>query len=191
MRLDRTRSLTLTLVGVGLLVVTTTSCGSDDEADAPDETTAATEAPASEEAPVATEAAAPSATATPSMPAGINYEGAGAVEFAITGGYEVSGTWDFVPAASYFDGSWWSLTFTDMNTPGSIVALSLAPDNMNFSFSDGTATIAGLPDQCTFDLAEQTAAGTSGSFECNGMSAITATSVSDDVSVTGSFDANV
>jgi hypothetical protein len=191
MRLHRPRSLTLTLVGVGLLVVTATSCGSDDEADAPDETIVETDAPASEEAPLATEVAAPSATATPSMPAEINYAGPGAVEFAITGGYEVSGTWDFVPAASYFDGSWWSLTFTDVNTPGAIVALSLAPDNMNFSFSDGTATIAGLPDQCTFDLAEQTAAGTSGSFECNGMSAITATSVTDDVSVTGSFDANL
>ena len=81
----------------------------------------------------------------------------------MSGGHETAGDWAFVPEASSFNAGWWSMSFTDPSIAGgSILALSLDPNNLNFSFGDGEVTVLGVPPDCTFDVAHQDSGGAAG-----------------------------
>ncbi len=179
-------TLVLSFVGLG--------CGAGDDAGSasdPDRDSAATTRDTSSEE---TDAGATDIGTEPD--AGANggdgdFDDHGGVTFTMSGGYEVSGSWAFVPEASLFAG-WWSMSFTDLSIGGgAILTLSLDPANLNVGFGDGKVSFVGLAPECTIDIEHQDASGASGSFDCEHLTGFTETGVADDISVSGSFDARV
>ena len=82
------------------------------------------------------------------------------------------------------------MSFTEASSDGAkVLALSLDPANTNFSFGDGEITIFGAAPQCSFNIDHQDSSGASGSFECAGLTAITAAGMANDVNVSATFDA--
>lgn len=97
----------------------------------------------------------------------------GTAQFTLSGGYEASGDWAFVPEASYFDGSSWALTFTDPSWDGDVlISMNLNPEVLNFAYADPEIGITGTNDNCSFDIDQQSASGASGSVECTDLTGI-------------------
>jgi hypothetical protein len=72
---------------------------------------------------------------------------------------------------------------------GSILALSLDPNNLNFSYGDGEVTVLGMPPECTFDVDHQDDGGAAGSFECTNLTGLTTTDTVGGISFSANFDA--
>jgi hypothetical protein len=174
-----------------LLACVTAACGGGDDDDAADEDAGSAAAPAATAAAVdeASESDA-GGQAENADAGGGNLGEHGGISFTMTGGHETSGEWSFVPEASSFDAGWWSMSFTDPSIAGgSILALSLDPDNLNVSYGDGEVTVLGMPPDCTFDVDHQDGGGASGSFQCANLSGITPTDTVGGISFSATFDA--
>jgi hypothetical protein len=182
------RAIVTTLV----LACVASACGGGDD-DAADEDAASSAAPAATAAAVVDNGAADSDSggqAANANAGGGNIGEHGGISFTMNGGHETAGDWAFVPEASSFNDGWWSMSFTDPSIEGgSILALSLDPNNLNFSFGDGEVTVLGVAPDCTFDVAHQDAGGAAGSFECTNLTGLTTTDSVGGVSFSANFDA--
>lgn len=187
-------ALMVALIGAG--------CGSDDNsgsaADTP-QSAAASELTTPLGAPVTEpDSAAVADTAAADSAAGdvagdvAEFGENGGVEFTISGGYDLSGKFVWIPVASSFAPGWWSMSFTEASADGAAVfTLSLDPANTNFSFGDGVVTIFGAAPQCSFDIDHQDSSGASGSLDCTGLTALTGTDMVGDVNVSATFVARM
>lgn len=120
----------------------------------------------------------------------VGTDGSGSIEFTLSGGSDASGTWEWVPAASYYSGSW-SLSFTDGATgrEASLITLSLVPDTPSISYTDTELTVVGTTPDCTFDIERQDEDGAAGSVECeNLMTMSTSGFVDGGTNLRASFD---
>jgi hypothetical protein len=116
----------------------------------------------------------------------------GGIEFTFSGGLEESGNYVWIPVASSYAPGWWAMSFTPPDTTSAkVFSLTLDPANSNFSFGDGVITIFGAAPQCSFDIDHQDSSGAAGSLDCTGLTAITASGMAADVSLSGTFDARM
>jgi hypothetical protein len=185
------RAIVTTLVLASAAVAAACGGGDDDAADgdasAPAATVAATAAEAADEQAADSDGGGQTENANAG---GGNLGEHGGISFTMSGGHETSGEWSFVPEASSFDSGWWSMSFTDSSMiGGTILALSLDPNNLNFSYGDGDATVLGMPPDCTITVDRQDSAGASGSIECSNLTALTATDSLGGVNFSANFDA--
>ena len=183
------RAIVTTLV----LACVAAACGGGDDDAADEDASAAGATIAATGAEAADEQAADSdggGQAENANAGGGNLGEHGGISFTMNGGHETAGEWAFVPEASAFQAGWWSMSFTDPSmTGGSILALSLDPNNLNFSYGDGEVTVLGMPPDCTFDVDHQDDGGASGSFECTNLTGMTTTDTVGGVSFSANFDA--
>jgi hypothetical protein len=116
----------------------------------------------------------------------------GSVTFTVTGDYETSGEFDFIPLASVFADGGWSATFTGASGD-SIIAMNTTPGSLIVSYGDLQVVIAGTEDGgCTFDFSRNDAGGLAGTFSCPGIAAGNSQTGSPiTVTFNGSFDAHV
>ncbi len=83
--------------------------------------------------------------------------GNGSITFTISGDYEMSGVFDFIPLGSVFANGGWSATFT--GTSGdALIAMNTTPGSVIVSYGDSQAVVPGTEDGgCTFDFTKNDA----------------------------------
>lgn len=114
----------------------------------------------------------------------------GSIVFVITGDYEVSDEYSFVPAASSFSNGGWSATFSDGGD--AIIAMNTFTGQATVTFGDGTAVVSGGETfGCTFNFTQNDSDGFAGSFLCDDLAAFTTAGASIVVDFSGTFDAHV
>ena len=156
---------------------------SDSESAAPEQTAA--------QAPPSTEANIDAADGVASEDA-VDFGDNGGIEFTFSGGHEESGEYVWIPVASVFTSGWWSMSFTPPNSESAkVFSLLLDPANTNFSFGDGEVTLFGAAPQCSFNIDHQDSSGASGSLDCTGLTALTASGMVADVNLSATFDARM
>jgi hypothetical protein len=91
----------------------------------------------------------------------------GSITFAISGDYEASGEFPFIPAASAFSNGGWSAMFSESGE--AIISMNTLPGGFSIAFGDSVVVITGIEsDGCTFDLSRNDSGGFAGNVECDG-----------------------
>ncbi|HAX81719.1 MAG TPA: hypothetical protein DCY40_04030 [Actinobacteria bacterium] len=141
-------------IAVAALALIATACGDDDAA--------TTTQPGSTGTTTATTAGTP--TTSGSAGGGAN----GSVTFQISGDYETSGEFPFVPQASAFSNGGWSATF-GLAGSEAILVMNTIPGTLTVSYGDTEVVISGIEGAgCSFDLDQNDSNGLVGSFACSG-----------------------
>jgi hypothetical protein len=140
-------------IAVAALSLIAAACGDDDAATttAPDDTNGSV--------------ATTTATTAGSTGGGAN----GSIIFEISGDYEASGEFPFVPAASVFSNGGWSASFAEDGS-NAIIAMNTIPGSLTVSYGDSEAVVIAIElVGCTFDMDQNDSSGLVGSFECEGI----------------------
>ena len=142
------------LIAVAALSLIAVACGDDDGA--------TTTQPDGTNGTVAT------TTATTAGSSGSGGGENGSVTFQISGDYETSGEFPFIPLASAFSNGGWSATFA-ADGSDAIFVMNTIPGSLTVSYGDTEVVITAIEAAgCTFDLAQNDSSGLVGSFACSG-----------------------
>ena len=142
------------LIAVAALSLIAVACGDDDGA-------TTTTAPDDTNGSVAT------TTATTAGSFGSGGGENGSVSFEISGDYETSGEFPFIPLASAFSNGGWSATF-GVDGSNAILVMNTIPGSLTVSYGDTEVVISAIEAAgCNFDLDQNDANGLVGSFACS------------------------
>jgi hypothetical protein len=139
------------LIAVAALSLIAVACGDDDGA--------TTTQPDGSNGTVAT---------TTATTAGSSGSGSGGTEGSeISGDYETSGEFPFIPLASAFSNGGWSATF-GVDGSDAILVMNTIPGSLTVSYGDTEVVITAIEAAgCNFDLDQNDANGLVGSFACS------------------------
>ena len=146
------RTMRILIAGAALSLIAA-ACGDDDASTttAPDDTNGS----------VAT------TTATTAGSTGSGGGENGSVTFQISGDYETSGEFPFIPLASAFSNGGWSATF-GVDGSDAILVMNTIPGSLTVSYGDTEVVISAIEAAgCNFDLDQNDANGLVGSFACS------------------------
>jgi hypothetical protein len=141
------------LIAVAALSLIAAACGDDDAS-----TTTA---------PDDTNGSVGTTTATTAGSTGSGGGENGSVSFQISGDYETSGEFPFIPLASAFSNGGWSATF-GVDGSDAILVMNTIPGSLTVSYGDTEVVITAIEAAgCNFDLDQNDANGLVGSFACS------------------------
>ncbi len=127
------------------------------------------------------------ATTTATTAGSIGGGSDGSIVFQISGGYERSGEFTFVPAASVFSNGGWSASFTG-DDDRSILSVVTIPGTFAVSFGDASVVVTGGEFLgCSFELTQNDSSGFAGSFSCDDLDGFTQAGTAITVDFSGSF----
>ena len=166
-----------------VLAVLLVACGGGSEAS----TTSAADSPATTSAgsPDTTGAEPTGSTQDAGGGGGSAGGGQGSLTYTVTGSVEDSGEAAFVPAMSFYDSGFWTMSFGGGEA---LIIVSLDPSTPSVNYTKGGNSVGGAA-ECEFDIARQDESGAEGSFECTDAPAVVAGAL-DTASISGSFSAN-
>ena len=146
------RTMRILIAGAALSLIAA-ACGDDDAS-----TTTA---------PDDTNGSVGTTTATTAGSSGSGGGENGSVSFQISGDYETSGEFPFIPLASAFSNGGWSATF-GVDGSDAILVMNTIPGSLTVSYGDTEVVITAIEAAgCNFDLDQNDANGLVGSFACS------------------------
>ena len=111
----------------------------------------------------------------------------GSIVFRISGGYDLTDEFGFVPEASVFSNGGWSATFGG-DDGEAVISVNTIPGNFAVLFGDGSAVVTGGElVGCSFELTKNDASGFAGTFACDDIPAFNAAGATMTVDFAGSF----